>query len=248
MRLAPPRPVVSPDPVTLSAALVAGLVGSSHCLGMCGGIAAALGAGIGRPGTGPLGALGHALVYNAGRIASYALAGAIAGGIGLGLGQALHAPAAALVLRVLTGLVLVAIGLQVACNLRLLRPLESAGMHAWRRVAPLARSLMGRRDITGALALGALWGWLPCGLVYGMLLAAAAAGGPASGAATMVAFGLGTAPAMVATGAAGNRFRQLSALRGFRRAAGGLVIVAGLWTAAWPLLAPWLGLGHGGMA
>ena len=236
---------MTPDPVTLSAALVAGLVGSSHCLGMCGGIAAALGMGTAGEHAGPGRALGYALVYNAGRILSYTVAGAIAAGIGLALGQGLHAPATTLVLRVLTGVVLVAIGLQVALNLRLLRPLETAGMRIWRRLAPLARHLMTRRGIAGTLAIGALWGWLPCGLVYGMLLAAATTADPLSGAATMAAFGLGTAPAMVATGAAGSWFRRLNADRRFRRAAGALVVLFGLWTAAWPLVMMQLHSGHG---
>jgi len=224
------------EPVTLAAALVAGLVGSAHCLGMCGGIAAALGMATAgeRAGTGR--AIGHALVYNTGRIASYAAAGLVAGSIGLALGNAVHAPEARFVLRVLTGAVLIAIGLQIAFNLRLLRPLETAGMRAWRHIAPLARGLMGRRGLLGTAALGALWGWLPCGLVYGMLLAAAATGHPLDGAATMVAFGLGTAPAMIATGALGGQFQRLRQRPGFRRAAGTVVIVLGGWTMAWPLV------------
>ncbi|MDZ7828660.1 MAG: sulfite exporter TauE/SafE family protein [Halofilum sp. (in: g-proteobacteria)] len=181
------------DP-TLLAAFVAGLVGSSHCLGMCGGIAAALGMGTAGPEAGAGRALGRALLYNGGRIASYAVAGTLAGGIGFILGQAVHAPTAIVTMRVLTGAVLVAIGLQVAFNLRLLRPLETAGMHAWRRVAPLATRLMGKRSAGGTMLLGALWGWMPCGLVYGMLVAAAATGQPLTGAALMAVFGLGTAP------------------------------------------------------
>lgn len=181
---------------TLAAALVAGLVGSSHCLGMCGGIAIALGMqGRQRP-------LVSALLYNAGRIASYAAAGAVAGGIGLWLGQSLHAGYAPVVLRLLAGGAMIAIGLQVALNWRLLRPIERAGMHVWRRLSPQAGRLMGRRSPLSALALGAVWGWLPCGLVYAMLLAAAASGGAPEGAGLMAAFGLGTAPAMIATGAA----------------------------------------------
>jgi sulfite exporter TauE/SafE len=221
------------DP-TLLAAFVAGLVGSSHCLGMCGGIAAALGMGTAGRDAGAGRALGRALLYNGGRIASYAVAGTLAGGIGFILGQALHAPAAILVMRVLTGAVLMAIGLQVAFNLRLLRPLETVGMHAWRRVAPLATRLMGNRSAGGTILLGALWGWMPCGLVYGMLVAAAATGGPGTGAALMAVFGLGTAPAMVATGALASRFQRLHRNPAFRRGAGLLVVALGAWTAFAP--------------
>jgi len=219
---------------TLLAAFVAGLVGSSHCLGMCGGISAALGMGTAGPAAGWASSLGRALVYNGGRIVSYAAAGTLAGGIGFVLGQAVHAPTAIVVLRVLTGLVLIAIGLQVAFNLRLLRPLETIGMHAWRRVAPLATGLMGRRGIVPTFLLGTLWGWMPCGLVYGMLVAAAATGEPGTGAALMAVFGLGTAPAMVATGALASRFQRLNRSPAFRRAAGLLVVALGAWTAFAP--------------
>lgn len=226
-------------PESLLAALIAGLVGSTHCLGMCGGIAAAIGMSTAGEGTGAARALAHALVYNLARVASYSAAGAVAGGIGLALGQAVHAPAMVLALRSVTGLVLVAIGLQVAFNLRLLRPLETAGFRIWKRIAPTAGGLARRNDLVGALGLGALWGWLPCGLVYGMLLAAAGSGGPVSGALVMVAFGLGTLPAMVATGTAGARFLRLRRSARFRLAAGLAVVALGFWTLAWPA---WMGL------
>lgn len=232
-------------PETLAAAFLAGLVGSTHCLGMCGGISAALGMATAGGGATTFHAFGHSLVYNMARVGSYAIAGALAGGVGMALGQAVHAPLTTLVLRSITGAVLVAIGLQVAFNLRLLRPLESAGFGLWQRIAPAAGGLLRRRDLVGALGLGALWGWLPCGLVYGMLLAAAGSGGPLSGAAVMVAFGIGTMPAMVATGALGARFLRLRRSPGFRLGAGLAVVLLGLWTAAWPLA---MALGGSGAA
>ncbi|MEX1334370.1 MAG: sulfite exporter TauE/SafE family protein [Candidatus Limnocylindrales bacterium] len=134
----------------LAAALVAGLVGSVHCLGMCGGIAGALGmAGGGRASL--------AVSYSAGRIASYAVAGALIGAIGGGLaGAAGLGPW----LRLLMAVVLVLLGLQVALNLKLLAQLEAAGAGLWRRLAPVARRFIPPRHAGQALALGALWGWL----------------------------------------------------------------------------------------
>ena len=174
-------------------------------------------------------------------------AGAARRGVGLALGAAFDTPFLAVVLRTLTGLVLIAIGLQVAFNLRLLRPLESVGMHAWRRVAPLATRLMGRRGLFATVLLGGLWGWMPCGLVYGMLVAAAGTGGPASGAALMFAFGLGTAPAMVAAGTLGAQFLRLRRHPVFRRVAGWLVIAAGAWTILGPVVMRWMMAGgHAG--
>lgn len=236
---------MSPEPLALSAAFIAGLVGSAHCLGMCGGIATALGMGTAGPGAGTGAALGRALLYNGGRIASYAIAGALAGAIGFVLGQAVHAPTAIVTMRVLTGLVLVAIGLQVAFNLRLLRPLETVGLRGWQRVAPLATRLMGRRSYVATVLLGGLWGWMPCGLVYGMLAAAAATGQPLAGAGMMIAFGLGTAPAMVATGTLAGRLQRLRRQPAFRRAAGLVVIALGAWIAFAPVGMQWLHVMHG---
>lgn len=209
----------------LLAAFVGGLIGSTHCFGMCGGIASALGvAGGGRP--------SFAIAYSAGRIASYAAAGAIAGAIGAGLaGAAGLGPW----LRLVMGLMFVLIGLQVALNLRVLAPLEAAGARLWSRLAPLARRLIPPRHAGQALALGALWGWLPCGLVYGMLAAAAGAGNAAGGALFMAFFGLGTAPAMIGLAWASGRGGQwLTARR--KRFLGWLLVLFGAWTAATPLM------------
>ena len=228
------------DPQTLLAALLAGLLGSGHCLAMCGGIAAAGGL----PGAATGHTLGRLLVYNAGRMASYAVAGALAGGIGLGLGQVLGTAGWAAWLRVATGAVILAVGAQIAFGWRLLAPVEALGARFWKHLAPLARALLPRRDLPAALALGLLWGWLPCGLVYAMLLAAATSGGAVEGASLMAAFGLGTLPAMVATGAAAGQMRRLLARTGLRVSAGLQVMGLGVWTMASPALMRAL-MGHG---
>lgn len=209
----------------LLAALVAGLVGSVHCFGMCGGIAGALGMAGGGRAT-------FAVAYSAGRIASYAVAGAISGAVGAGLaGAAGLGPW----LRLVMGVVLILLGLQVAINLKLLAPLEAAGARLWRGLAPVARRLVPPRHAGQALALGALWGWLPCGLVYGMLAAAAGSGSALGGATFMAVFGLGTAPAMIGlTWASGRGGTLLTARR--RRALGWLLVAFGAWTAATPLM------------
>lgn len=209
----------------LAAALLAGVVGSVHCFSMCGGIAGALGmAGGGRA--------SFAVSYSAGRIASYAVAGAIAGAIGAGLaGAAGLGPW----LRLVMGVVLILLGLQVAANIKALAPLEAAGARLWARLAPVARRFVPPRHAGQALALGALWGWLPCGLVYGMLAAAAGSGSAANGALFMAVFGLGTAPAMIglawASGRGGSWLTQRR-----RRLLGWLLVAFGAWTAATPLL------------
>lgn len=174
---------------------LAGIAGSMHCVGMCGGFACALGRGAG----GPLASLLRHLSYNLGRLASYAFLGAVVGYAGTRLvGEGGGAQRA---LAVVSGLLMVYIGLQF---LGLLRAVPAS--LPWAGVEVLAQAL---RRMTAApglaapLALGVLNGFLPCPLVYAFAAQAAAAGGPAQGLATMGAFGLGTFPAMLAMGAAG---------------------------------------------
>lgn len=228
------------DSLTLTAALIAGLVGSSHCVAMCGGIAIAFGAQSRRR------PMVSALLYNAGRISSYAMAGALAGGLGVGLGQVIEPGVLIPALRALAGAMLVAIGLQIALNWHLLRAIESMGFRLWQRISPAARSLIGRRGVLPALLLGGLWGWLPCGLVYSMLAAASFSGGSLEGAGFMVAFGLGTAPALIATGTAATRLQRLTRRPAFRRAGGAFVVLLGVATATMPWLIS-AGHAHGGL-
>ncbi len=216
--------------LTLTAALVAGLVGSTHCLGMCGGIAGALGisaqaaAGSGR------GALLYTLLFNLGRIGSYALIGATAGLLGSSLLKTSDIPALAAVARGLTGALMVLIGLQIAFGWSLLRFIEESGARFWARLAPLARGLLPIRSPGRAVLLGMLWGWLPCGLVYSILLMALFVGDAGHSMLLMAAFGLGTLPAMTLTGLAGTRFK-LSVRRPAVRLLAGLALVGfGLWT------------------
>lgn len=236
---------MSPE-LTLWGALIAGLVGSAHCAGMCGGITGALGLAARSGPGGRWRAAGFNLAYSLGRISSYAVAGAIAGWLGEGLRPA--GPHWAAVFRILTALVLVLIGLQVAFHLKLLAPVEAAGARIWRLIGPRLRPILPPRHAGHALLVGAAWGWLPCGLVYGMLVAAAVAGGPAEGAALMAVFGLGTLPAMTGMGLAAGGFTRAAGrvTGGWRRAAGVLLIVFGLWTAVFPVSHLTGGGHHGG--
>lgn len=220
--------------LTLLAALLAGVLGSVHCTAMCGGIAAALGAG-------PGGARRNRqlLLYHLGRIASYGTAGAIAGALGAAAGYALTISRWSEILRLATAAVIVVIGLDIALSgtsrARWLRLPERWGARLWRRVAPHSRMSLPAAPGARALALGLLWGWLPCGLVYSVLLAAAVAGGAASGAAVMIAFGLGTAPAMAGLSYLGARLPRPGG--SLARLLGAVLVACGLWTAAMPIAA-----------
>jgi uncharacterized protein len=102
------------------------------------------------------------------------------------------------------------------------------GQPIWRRLAPLTRNLLPVRRATQALALGGLWGWLPCGLVYSVLAAAFASGHPAQGALTMLAFGIGTLPNLIALGLLADKIRPLLQRKALRIVAGLIIIGFGI--------------------
>ncbi|HYM41158.1 MAG TPA: sulfite exporter TauE/SafE family protein [Steroidobacteraceae bacterium] len=219
--------------VALAAALLAGLLGSAHCAVMCGGIATALGAvPAGRARSGRL------ALYHAGRIGSYAAAGALAGAAGAAVGLAFAFSRWGEILRLATATIVVLIGLDIALGggrrARWLRLPERAGARLWRLIAPLAHTpLFQAGGATRALMLGLLWGWLPCGLVYSVLLAASVTGGAAGGALTMAAFGLGTLPAMAGLSFLGSRLPGPHS--SLARLLGAVLVACGLWTAIVPI-------------
>lgn len=200
------------------AVFLTGLLGGVHCAGMCGGIVAAL-AGPAGEGRWTL----H-LSYGAGRIASYAAAGALAGTVG-SLGLLLDGVLPVQIgLYVLANLMLVLLGLYLAGVAGVAAALERLGTGLWRRIQPLTRRFLPADTLPRALGLGLLWGWLPCGLVYGVLLTAMLAGDSLNGAAIMLAFGLGTLPNLLFAGLAWRRVSRVARARPVRLAAGGLVL------------------------
>jgi sulfite exporter TauE/SafE len=205
------------------AVFLTGLLGGVHCAGMCGGIVAAL------SGQGTGGRWHLHLAYSLGRITSYAAAGALAGTVG-SLGLLLDGVLPVqIALYVLANLMLVLLGLYLAGVSGVAARLESMGTWLWQRIQPLTRGLLPADTLPRALALGLLWGWLPCGLVYGILLTAVMAGNPLNGAAIMLAFGLGTLPNLLFAGLAWRRVSGLTRARPVRVAAGGLVLGFGLY-------------------
>ena len=220
----------------LISALILGLLGGGHCLGMCGGLMGALTMAI--PAEQRNRRLQLLLAYNIGRISSYALAGLLVGLAGWAIGNS----PAALLLRALAGILLVCMGLYLAGWWSGLTRIEALGRHLWRHLQPLTRRLMPVTSVPQALFLGAIWGWLPCGLVYSSLLWAASQGSAINSALLMLVFGLGTVPVLLATGMAAERLTALLRQRGVRIAGGVLVMLFGLW----PLPGPhqhWL-MGH----
>lgn len=214
----------------LGSALVLGLLGGGHCLGMCGGLMGALTLAIPPEQRSRRLRLRLLLAYNLGRILSYAAAGLLLGLAGVALASSPLATG----LRVAAALLLIAMGLYLAGWWSGLTRIEALGRGLWRHVQPLATRLLPVSSLPRALLLGALWGWLPCGLVYSTLLWAASQGDALHSAALMLAFGLGTWPVLLATGLAAERVGALLRNRGVRMAGGVLVILFGLWTLPGP--------------
>src|SRR5450759_1138690 len=210
------------EPTVIAAAgagLFAGAMGGAHCAAMCGGIAGAISIRPVSVSSGPAAQqesapraspLARNLAFNAGRIASYTFAGALAGSIS----SAAFVMHDTMVLRQLlfavANLMLIALGLYLAGLWHGITALERGGAVLWRRIQPLAAGLLRSTSIRHTLALGALWGWIPCGLVYSMLVTALASGSAANGALIMLAFGIGTLPNLLALGwAAGHAGKYL---------------------------------------
>lgn len=231
--------------LTLGAALLLGFAASGHCLVMCGGIASALGlAAAPAPGSRPR--LGLLAAYQAGRIASYAIAGGLVGGALGAVVAWLDIDAVRQALRPLSALALAIAALVAFGALR--DPGARLGRPLWDRIAPLGRRLLPVTSVARALGFGMVWGWMPCGFVYTVLLIAALETEPLRSALTMVAFGLGTAPAMFGMAFGAQRAARLAANGTARRIAGtvlvgsaALTLTAPQLVAAAPWLHPWIG-------
>ena len=214
--------------IALGAAVVGGLAGGLHCAGMCGGIVHALCAAPGGRHGGPR--MRYLLAYNAGRIASYMCAGAIAGAIGQAGLLTRAAPVLQPVFFALASLMLVALGLYLAGMLPMLSAIEAAGGRLWRAIQPLTRRLLPVNSLPRALGLGALWGWLPCGMVYAVLLTALALGSWWQGGALLLAFGLGTLPNLLGVGLLWKQIDRLRRFGALRRFAGCAVALFGVFS------------------
>jgi uncharacterized protein len=211
----------------LLSAFMAGLMGGLHCAAMCGGVACLLNGSRQPPQAGST-RWDFAAAYNAGRIASYMVAGGFAGAAGQAGLLLRGALPVQQVLMLAAGLTLCLMALYLAGIAPLMRSLESAGTLIWRYLQPITRHVLPVTSAPRALGLGALWGWLPCGMVYAALLLAVSTGSPLHGALVMLAFGLGTLPNMLLiTGVAG-RLQQAIKRRSVRRVAAVLLAMLGL--------------------
>lgn len=217
-----------------------GLLGGVHCVGMCGGIVSAFSVATPRHRAFPVAIATQShrlsiiadggprvLAFNAGRIGSYMLAGAFAGLLG-SVPALLDLVALQTAAYWLANLMLVALGLTLMNVWHGLSRVEAIAQFLWRRVQPLIRKLLPVKQIWQAMALGGLWGWVPCGMVYSVLMTALLTGSATQGAMVMLAFGLGTLPLLFIIGVLGTSIQVFLQKTAVRRLAGLLVLVFGL--------------------
>jgi len=208
-------------------AFVVGLLGGVHCVGMCGGIVSAITMSLDRSASAQF---RFHLAYNIGRIGSYVIAGALMGGLGVMLAGYLPVKMAQQFLLGLAGVFMVFLGLYLAGWWTILRRLEELGGIAWKKIQPLGNSLLPVTTSRKAFFLGMLWGWIPCGLVYSVLIWSISAGSILEGGLLMLAFGLGTLPNLLAMGVIAEKLMAFVRQPATRQVAGSLVMLFGIYT------------------
>jgi sulfite exporter TauE/SafE len=206
-------------------AFIIGLVGGGHCIAMCGGITTMLTSALPQH---QVSKTPYVLSYNIGRIFSYSLIGAIAGFTGSLAIKNLGFPI--LSLKVIAGIFLILLGLYIGQWLMWLTKVESFGKHIWRFLSPFSKKLIPVNTIKKSLVLGALWGWLPCGLVYSTLTWSIASGSAIDGALIMTFFGLGTLPALLTVSLGVGQLKNLLQNTFFRKSMALLLIIYGIYT------------------
>jgi sulfite exporter TauE/SafE len=217
--------------LTLGAALLLGFAASGHCLVMCGGISAALGMATAKDAQGRT-RLSLILAYQLGRISSYAIAGLLLAGILGGLVALLDIEAVRRTLRALSALALLLGALVAFGGVR--DPGSGIGRRLWPKLAPLGRRLLPIKTLPRGFAFGMVWGWMPCGFVYSVLLIATLQLDAANGALIMIAFGLGTAPALFIAACGAQRLSAFASRPVARHVGGSVLLLSALLTLAGP--------------
>ena len=205
---------------------VVGVFSGVHCLGMCGGIVAALSFGMTEQ-AGFARKVGFLALYNLGRITSYTFAGVLVGWIGAITTQQFASHNLHQILQTISGVFMILMGLYLARWWLILTRLEKVGGFVWRRIEPVARRFIPIRGYPQALLVGILWGWLPCGLVYSMLSMSLTSSSAVQGGLIMLSFGLGTLPNLMLMGLFASSLQKFMQHRYVRIVAGLLVIVMG---------------------
>lgn len=217
------------EELALVSAFLVGFLGSVHCIGMCGGIVGAL--TFGSPhnkNQRPHSIIFYLIYYNFGRILSYSLAGGIAGFLGSRIIDATIFSNAQLIGAVISSVFMIALGLYISGWWHGLALLEKLGMKVWKFIEPASKSFLPIKNSWQALMLGLVWGWLPCGMVYAVLVWSLSAGSAMQGALLMMAFGIGTLPTLLALGAFAKWVEKMRSQPIVRKTAGFIIMSFGI--------------------
>lgn len=225
--------------LTLAGAFLLGLIASGHCLLMCGGITGALAMAT-RPDSRGRPRLDLLLGYQVGRIFSYMLAGLSLAGVGAALVHFVDQDQVRLALRWLSAALFALIGLNLLWRGRGFD--LGLGRRVWSRLAPFGRRFLPVQHLSQALAFGAVWGWMPCGLVYSVLFIAWASMDPLRSATIMAMFGLGTLPAVLGGAYGAGKSVAFLGRSGMRSSVAVVLLLFAVLTAG----GPWL-VAHSGM-
>ena len=216
---------------TYITAFTVGLMGGVHCVGMCGGIVGALSFATQQDKKGSMFPLiSMLLAYNVGRLFSYSLAGGLMGAIGWMVSNWTDIQFIQVLLQLFAAVFMLLMGLYISGLWMGLVKLEKMGAYIWRYIQPLAQKLLPVKTPLHAIILGTLWGWLPCGLVYSVLVWSVSSGSFEQGALLMLSFGLGTLPNLLAMGVFANQLKQFVQKQSVRYMAGGLVMLFAFWS------------------
>lgn len=219
-------------------AFAMGLFSSMHCIGMCGSIIGTLTLSLSPEiRNNKMRLLPFVFNYNLGRVASYTIAGSLAGIIGVLMVMPFDNVHGHRVLQVLSALFMMCAGLYIAGWFPRFAYIEKIGRHFWKKIEPFGRKLIPVKTHTHAYLFGMVWGWLPCGLVYSALALAATTGDVVKSALLMLAFGLGTLPAVMGVGIMTSILTRLSRTQRFKQVIGLFMIALAL-LAAVPQLNP----------
>ncbi|EIC19890.1 sulfite exporter TauE/SafE family protein [Thiorhodovibrio frisius] len=220
---------------SLITAFLVGLLGGMHCLGMCGGIVTSL--TLSQPQERPFpDRLLIQLGYNIGRLLGYGVIGALFGGLGDLMLESLPLEDAQRLLYAAAAVMMLLLGLYLGRWWQGLARLEHLGARLWRFIAPIGQRWLPIRHGWQAVGVGFVWAWLPCGLVYSVLIWSLASGSALSGALLMLAFGLGTLPNLLGMGLLAGAAARLLERPWLNQVAGALIIGFAL-LAFWQLLA-----------
>lgn len=177
-------------------AFVTGLLGAGHCIGMCGGIISALSLSE----AGRRGGWSFHLLYNIGRILTYTLIGALVGWLGSALAYTNHFKMLTGTLLLGSDLFVILIGVATAGLLSRFNVSKLEFTAPIQLMTGLVKRLQQLPPALSALPLGLLFGFIPCGWLYQVVITAAQSANPATGALMLLAFGIGTSPSLLLVG------------------------------------------------